>query len=172
MTSAWSRGARRLRERAGPARLKRCVGWTRPSMRIRRFLFVAVTIAASVDARASCPGPLTLDDQFARSSTVFVGRVIRQRVAPSADRGPATETTLEAERIWKGERRRTIVVRTCGWAEGRDAVTCSDDVRFRVGARYVVFASGHPLQTSDCQPTQLFDDAQATIRWLATKPDK
>jgi hypothetical protein len=133
---------------------------------------IAISVAP---ARATCPGPLTLEDQFAGSRTVFVGRAIAQQIVPRTDWPPrdrATETTFEVEEVWKGQTDTTLRLQTCGWNDGSEALTCSEDVIFVVGSRYVVFAAGDPLQTSGCQPTALVDRAGETLQWLSGKPHK
>lgn len=128
-----------------------------------------------VPTRAMCPGPLTLEDQFARSQTVFVGRAIAQQIVPTGSRSGtrATETTFQVEEIWKGQSNaKTLRVQTCGWNDGSEAMTCSEGFTFVVGSRYVVFAGGDPLETSQCQPTGLVDRARGTLQWLSGKPRK
>jgi hypothetical protein len=131
-----------------------------------------VTVALSiVPMRATCPG-FTLDDQYAQNSAVFVGRVIAQRVVGIAPDRRETETTFELETLWKGEEHSTLQVRTCGWRDGNEAVTCSEGITFVVGSRYVVFANGAPLRTSGCRPTSPVDQAALTLRWLSEETHK
>jgi hypothetical protein len=147
-------------------------------MEAQRLIFIALLPSwigvLVVPTLATCPGPLTLEDQFARSQTVFVGRAIAQQVVPTGLRSGTrvTETTFMVEELWKGRANVTLRVQTCGWKDGSEALTCSEDVIFVVGSRYVVFAAGDPLQTSGCQPTALVDRAGETLQWLSGKPHK
>jgi hypothetical protein len=132
------------------------------------------TLAFSNSVRAECPY-YTLEGAFMTSTVVFVGRATNQQVVaathPPPDRvNRVTETTFEVEDEWKGTSNRTVRIQTCGWTLGNETVTCSEDVRFVVGERYVVFAGGEPLETSGCRPTARVDRAERTLQWLADKP--
>ena len=123
---------------------------------------------------ATCPGPLTLEEQFARSQVVFIGRAVAQQiVVTDSSRGTrATETTFEVEEFWKGESKANVRVQTCGWHDEREAMTCSEAFTFVPGARSVVFAAGNPLETSLCHPTALADRAEATLTFLSAKSSR
>ena len=132
---------------------------------------LGVTAMFSATARASCPAT-TLESQFTSSAAVFLGRATNQHVV-TATRGPSdrvTETTFEVQERWKGASKTIVQVQTCGWTLGDKSVTCSDAVRFVIGERYLVFAAGQPLETSDCQPTERLDRADRTLQWLSDKP--
>jgi hypothetical protein len=147
-------------------------------MDTQRLMFMALLLswigASVVPTSAMCPGSVTLDDQFAHSQTVFVGRAVAQQIVPTGSRSEtrATETTFEVGEFWKGQKNPTIRIRTCGWIDGSMAMTCSEDVTFHVGLRYVVFASGDPLETNSCFPTGLVDRSEKTLQWLSGKPRK
>jgi hypothetical protein len=118
---------------------------------------------------------VTLEEQFARSQAVFVGRAIAQRIVPitSRDGERATETTFEVEELWKGEAKsKTLRVLICTWNDGFRAVTCEGPLIFTIGARYVVFASGDPLWATGCDPADLVYRAQETMHFLSGKPRK
>src|SRR5262249_40294895 len=83
-----------------------------------------------------------------------------------------TQTTFEVEEIWKGTADSARRVRTCGWTDGTIEMLCSECSTFMVGSRYVVFASGDPLETSQCLATALVDRAHKTLQWLSGKPRK
>jgi hypothetical protein len=160
-------------------RLKPGASQTKGLMDAHRLMFIVVLlsgIAVSIaPARATCPGPLTLEEQFARNRSVFLGRAIGQQIVPrtgSRQGTRATETTFEVEELWKGPSNATLRLQTCGWNDGSEALTCSEDFIFVVGSRYVVFAAGDPLKTSGCQPTALVDRAKETLQWLSGKPHK
>lgn len=130
---------------------------------------IAMTVAP---AGASCPRPPTLEERFAETPTVFVGRAIAQQVVPWPGRPAgtrATETTFHVEELWKGQPTATLRILNCGWQDVDETATCSD-FQFVVGSRYVVFAAGDPLETNECLPTGLVDRAEATLQWLARKP--
>ena len=119
----------------------------------------------------------TLEQQFAASSVVFVGVATAQEVETATEivQAPATTarwqrtiTTFKVEQVWKGPSDTTMRVRTCGENEG----DCSVSFAFQVGAKYLVFASGAPLQTSRCDPTSLVERAGPTLDWLKDKPRK
>jgi len=106
----------------------------------------------------------------AGSPVLFLGRAIGQQIVPNDRGGQETETALEVEKIWKGDTgAATIYVRTCGWDDGsgNESVTCGG-FSFRVGSRYVVFASGNPLSTSECVPTTSVERAAEVLQWLST----
>ena len=115
---------------------------------------------------------VTLDEDFKRSTAVFVGRAVAQRVmaTPTQSWPRTTETTLEVETLWKGAPEKTVQIRTCGGIVGKEAITCGEGFRFVVGSRYVVFADGQPLTTDACHHTALGERAQQTLQWLSKKP--
>jgi len=144
-------------------------------MNARRLTFIVLLFSWIGDIRAECAGPLILEDSFAYNGTVFVGRAIAQEIVSrtgARDGTWATETTFEVEELWKGQTNTTLRVQNCGWHDGNEAMTCSEDFTFVVGFRYVVFAAGDPLQTNSCGPTALVDRAAKTLQWLFDKPRK
>ena len=60
-------------------------------MHANRLMFIVLVLSAIgvsvVPARAMCPGPLTLEVQFANSQAVFVGRAIAQQIVPTGSGG-------------------------------------------------------------------------------------
>ena len=115
----------------------------------------------------------SLDQYFAGSRAVFVGRAIAREPSSRDDR--KTVTTFEVEEMWKGSPDMTIRIETCG-ADRRDlglVFSCEDSITFRLGSRYLVFAIGEPLQTDTCRPTGLIEGSrrsQDALRWLVDKP--
>jgi hypothetical protein len=138
-------------------------------------LLSCVSIAASsVSVAASCPF-LTLDEQFAQSAVVFVGRSTGQRVvaALGIPGGRATETTFRVEDVWKGTLTKAWSTRTCGFASAvGPALTCSDSVRFDVGARYVVFSTGDTVDATACMTNERVENAGKVLQWLSAKPHR
>jgi hypothetical protein len=124
-------------------------------------------------ANAEC-ATLAIDDEFNRSTAVFVGRAITQSVpmTPTLSWSRATETTFEVEDVWKGKPEKTIRIRTCGGTVGEESVTCGEGCHFVMGSRYVVFAEGQPLVTDTCHHTALAERAAETLQWLSKKPRK
>jgi hypothetical protein len=114
-------------------------------------------------ARAACP-LFSLEDQVAyRDAAVFTGRATSQRVIPSEAKAIGsmmTETTFEVEDVWKGDVGPVAQVRTCGYTLGNESMTCSEGVTFSIGTRYIIFASGNPLQTNGCFSTQRLDSVE------------
>ena len=149
-------------------------------MDARRWAFVAVLlscIGVSFEPLfASCPGGIPTDDlslekSFNRSTAVFMGRAIGQRIHKAGETA-FTNTTFQVEDIWKGPREaRTLVVRTCGYRDprtGREQLCGGGVYFFGVGSRYVLFVSGEPLRV-DCDPVELIDSkvVQPVLRWLS-----
>ena len=104
-----------------------------------------------------------------------MGRAIAQQVVswPGRPAGTrATETTFHVEELWKGEPTATLRILNCGWQDVDETSTCSDS-QFVVGSRYVVFATGDPLETNECLSRRpSVDRAEQTLQWLASKPHK
>ena len=144
----------------------------------RRFLrFTLSTLFSltltSTSVRALCE-KLTLEEQFARSTAVFVGRATAQeRETPE---GPRTVTTFAVEDVWKGASETTLRVRACGpsvrLSNGNVAICDADAFTFAVGSTILVFTTGNPLRTDKCQPTALVERAVPTLQWLADKPHR
>ena len=145
---------------------------------MRRWTFVVIfllhTPVATARVHAECGAMMSLDEQFAMSQAVFVGRAIGQEIVSNQSRPGSreTQTTFEVEEIWKGTADSARRVRTCGWTDGTLMTTCSEGFTFIVGSRYVVFATGDPLETSQCFATALVDRAEKTLLWLSEKPRK
>jgi hypothetical protein len=132
-------------------------------------LLGSFVIAHSVmPANAEC-ATLAIEDEFSRSTAVFVGRAIAQSVAttPTLSWSRVMETTFEVEDVWKGKPEKTIRIRTCGGTVGEESITCGEAFHFVVDSRYVVFAEGEPLVTNTCHHTALVDRAEQTIQWLS-----
>jgi hypothetical protein len=148
---------------------------------IRRFVaaLIATVSFSGVPVAADCP-ILPLENLFAQSSAVFVGRAVSQRVVADdsghAHNGLISETTLEVEEIWKGQAGQsgTLPVRVCGYYDPAtgNTVTCGTGNRFVVGSRYVVFAYGDPLRASpECdQHFGTVENMKDILQWLADKP--
>jgi hypothetical protein len=138
----------------------------------KKHAVVAVLIGACVapggdvaQAR-SCAVAESIGMEFKHSAAVFVGRVKSTDVAhgPHGTFDVQTVATFDVERWWKGPQTKTVKVRSCGTQD----VVCITGIDFKPGDRYVVFATGRPLETTVCQRTELVNDAAATLKWLET----
>ena len=121
--------------------------------------------------RASCPAGVTLEQHFAGSAVVFVGRATaRKTTAAPLPKDWTTLTTFEVEDVWKGPTEATISITTCGGAvEGiAESVTCSESMAFRFGARYLVFASSRVSIVSTSEPRPR--TRAPTASWIAPSP--
>jgi hypothetical protein len=138
-------------------------------MRRTTLVLVAVWIGlASVPLRALCER-LPLEQQFARSAVVFVGRATAQEI----ENVTRVVTTFTVQEMWKGAPATEVRVTTCGQGRrGDELLVCDPDsfTSFRIGSTYLVFASGDPLRTSACVSTALLERASATLEWLAKQP--
>jgi hypothetical protein len=131
---------------------------------------------SSVPLRATCVS-MPLEQQFAESTVIFVGRATAQQsaartlvVGTVTVEEINTVTTFTVEQMWKGAPATEVRVTTCGGQLGDRGVTCSNSFTFSAGSTYLVFASGEPLQTSRCVPTALLEQASQTLEWLAKQP--
>jgi hypothetical protein len=144
-------------------------------MACRHSIFILVALFAMAHSltpvHAECLA-LTLDQEFKRSTAIFVGRAIAQSPVTTAANLTATETTFEVESLWKGQTKTPLRIRTCGGTVGDKEFTCAEGIRFLVGSRYIVFAEGAPLETSACSGTELLSQAEQTLQWLSHKPHK
>ena len=136
---------------------------------MKLFIFTLVVALSPVHVRAECT-IVNFDTQFADAAAVFVGRAVQQEVVMSKRGERVTETTLDVEDVWKGVSERIVRMQTCGWALPNAGLVCSEDFHFTVGDTYLVFASGQPLETSRCQPTERMDRADKQLQWLSNKP--
>ena len=151
-------------------------------MDARKWAFVAALfswIGVSFEPlSASCPGGIQTDDlslarSLTRSTAVFIGRPISQRLVklPQAE-VTFIDTTFKVENIWKGPQdAQTLVVRSCGYRDprtGQEQICGGGVYFFDIGLRYVLFVSGEPLRVV-CDPVELIDGALAphVLAWLS-----
>jgi hypothetical protein len=152
------------------------------ALEMRRATLVLMVVAfglASVPVRALCR-KMMLEEQYAGSAVVFVGRATAQEAeARTRVLGTTTKftreeintaTTFTVEEMWKGAPAPEVRVATCGGVLGDRHQACDPSFTFRIGSSYLVFASGEPLQSSECVPTALLERASDTLEWLAKKP--
>jgi hypothetical protein len=132
-------------------------------------IVVTLTGAASAGhadrvAASICIVGLSNEAHFAAASFVFRGRAVAQELVPrDSGTGRDTRTTFEVERVWKGESRARVGVRTCG---GDGTVICGETFTFRVGEQYLVFAEGEPLSTNSCTLTGVLERSAVLVAWL------
>lgn len=140
----------------------------RPVVIVLASLLVATAQVAPALAR-SCGAKSAIDDEFASSSAVLLGRVVaiapgqREYVSdvPGEILRVATRiATIEVEREWKGPGHGIVTIETCE--------RCTTEVRFEVGDRLVVFAHGEARGVSSCSRTYREADPRfaPTLRWL------
>jgi hypothetical protein len=100
-----------------------------------------------------CSETGSVADELQASQAVFFGRIIALTIDTLTVDGTPFErmrATFKVERGWKGAKESQIDVFTCG-----DQVSlCTCGVDFRLGGRYLVFASGQPLGTGSCDRTR------------------
>jgi hypothetical protein len=119
----------------------------------------------------SCGPPLPIEREFAVSSAVFIGTIIEIEVQKGLEViGTQTVATFSVENVWKGVSRPTMQVATPGGGN----VIFSTSLSFKLGERYVVFASGPFPSSISCGRTgtkahYLWND---TIEWLERQPSK
>lgn len=137
------------------------------SSRVALVVLAALALGAR-PAAWSCALPQPVEQEFAESTAVFVGRVIATEVRTGRESEASTVATFAVERAWKGVSASTVEVATCG---GGNEI-CTVAVEFRVGERYLVFAGGEPLFTSKCgrTGTAKHDLWEQTWEWLSQRP--
>lgn len=108
-------------------------------------LVLAVVLGLASDAAATTLLPISDGELRARSRVVVEGVVLRVEARRNRRGVPETETTIRVERVFKGARRETLLVRDRGGelpdGSGLEIFGRPDYV---VGRRVVVFAIPHP----------------------------
>ena len=129
-------------------------------------LAIGVVILAPDQVLACpCTETGTVRDELKSSRAVFLGRVIALAIETVALENSTAErmrATFKVERRWKSATRSTIEVWTCG----DQTAVCTCGLDFKLGERYVVFASGQPLGTGSCDRTRVASAAEAIIAEL------
>jgi hypothetical protein len=106
-----------------------------------------------------------LADELRSSRAVFLGRIVALSIDPIFVGGTEVErmrATFRVEHSWKGVKGRTVDVLTCG----TQTVFCTCRADFRLGERYVVFASGQPLGTGSCNRTAPAGSSEGVVAEL------
>ena len=112
-----------------------------------------------------CTETGTVRDELRSSEAVFLGRITAlaiETVRLETTTAERMRATFKVERRWKGAKRSTVEVWTCG----DQTAVCTCGVDFRLGERYVVFASGQPLGTGSCDRTRVAATADGVISEL------
>jgi hypothetical protein len=107
---------------------------------------------------------------FREASAVFAGRVVALEIVTRKIDGRAEEetvATLEVLRRWKGSSDSKLRVRTCG----TQTMICTCGTHFELGAYFVVFAQGEPLETGSCQRTRSYTPVphEPEYEWLGAE---
>ena len=119
-------------------------------------LFIGPRVSGAARQCVMFPEP---DELFRINDTVFTGTVLSNTPVPGPEDGVQNIGILRGERFWKGAPRREIRV--------------GSDLPFRVGERYVVFASGEPLSTTiACEAAQPMSKALKKRLWLSRQPSR
>lgn len=119
---------------------------------IRRLLLgciVVIACTARPVGACTCAEFGSLANEYHHSRAVFVGRIVSIEISSKVIKGETIENmiaTFVVERRWKGPSVRRLRVQTCG----TQALVCTCGFDFELGERYVIFADGKPLNTSDC----------------------
>jgi len=121
---------------------------------------------------ARCPTPPKVSDELEKSDAVFTGKVITeeyQPVKPTSAGGDVLTVKLAVERWWKGERKKevTLYTQTIRYPNGLTSFM-SEDFRFHVGERYLVYAklTARGLSTNNCRRTKALALAEEDLRDL------
>ena len=118
---------------------------------------LSIIVKPSKVFACDCIGPGTPNEELARSTAVFSGKVISINRSLS---GYAYNVTFDVEKIWKGVSEKNIVVSTsisgasCGFG-------------FKEGEKYIVYANGEKsLSAGLCSRTHLLTQADTDISVL------
>jgi hypothetical protein len=104
-------------------------------------------------ASAQCAGKESISSAFERSTYVFSGRVVLLDQITS---------TIQVDKMWKGEERSEIVMRTGTLVTAGGFMTISERVEYAIGQQYVIYASGSldKLTAPGCSHSGLLSDAE------------
>lgn len=121
----------------------------------------------SGNVHACTCGEQTVIEQRENASAVFLGTVI-SKVRSNAVERDGVRVTFKVTRVWKGDVGREFVVYTGPTSDLYSFENlCAPP--FKVGASYVVFATGkEKLETDVCAGTLLLAQAKATIQKLGS----
>src|SRR5262249_40386116 len=112
-----------------------------------------------------CSDTGTVEDEIQSSGAVFLGRVTGlaiETVQLEHSTAERMRATFKVDRRWKGAKGSTVQVWTCG----DQTAVCTCGIEFKLGERYLVFASGKPLSTGSCDRTRVATTAEAIISQL------
>ena len=120
--------------------------------RIAGALLVALTCLARDAGACICTESAGLAADFGEASAVFAGEIVALELVEKTVEDTVVQdmvATFRVVRRWKGPSGDRIRVKTCG----TQASLCTCGAAFALGKRFVVFASGKPLETSSCDRT-------------------
>jgi hypothetical protein len=144
---------------------------------IRIWLVLLLTCTVAVGRFGNAPStrcfkPRTVTEELEKSDAVFTGKVIAEEYQPvksTSEGGEVLTVKLAVERWWKGEVKKevTLYTQTIRYPNGRTSFM-SEDFRFQVGMRYLVYASGTSgeLRTNGCRRTKAVVQADDDLREL------
>jgi hypothetical protein len=121
---------------------------------------------------SECEPPGSASVELHRATAVFAGEVVTQEFRELKDEASrerlgegALVTRFKVERWWKGGEAKEVEVFTTAAQEGAEIHTLPEDVRFRVGQKYLVYAFGpaEELRTRRCSRTRGLKDAGEDI---------
>lgn len=139
-------------------------------MKARHGLFILLVglvtfVLGSSDSHACTCGETTVAQQRENASVVFLGTVSK-KVRSNAVARDGVQVTFRVARVWKGDAKREIAIYT-GPTSDLYPFENLCTPRFKVGARYVVFAFGKDkLETDVCSGTLPLAEARTTIHAL------
>jgi hypothetical protein len=150
------------------------------------FLLVIILLIIQSDAipASRCLKRRSVSEEFKDSTAVFAGLVVAEEYRPVSskeDRLPEGGETLvvrfAVEQWWKGSGNEEVILYT-GVTRYPGGLTrnFSEDFKFRVGKRYLVYASGleDALRTNGCRRTAELEKAEEDLQKLgeAKLPEK
>lgn len=129
---------------------------------IRLFLLPAVLLSLVFTANpsafaCSCAPPPPPKKALKGSEAVFSGKVTKIEIA---EKKGLKEVTIEVQTVWKGAKKKTLVVRTA-----IHGATCG--YSFKMGKSYLIYCySSDPLTTGLCTRTKPLDKAVDDLKEL------
>jgi Tissue inhibitor of metalloproteinase len=128
--------------------------------------FLMLLIPATPTYACSCASLPPADENLARKTAVFAGKVVSIKNAnfsifkSSAD---PVQVTLEVSEVWKGPAQQKIVITTA-----ESSASCG--YNFDLNSEYLVYAHGenNQLSTGLCEGTKLLSSAASDLAILGT----
>ncbi len=121
---------------------------------------------------ARCFIPVSVSEELQKSDAVFAGKVIAEEYRPlktASDRGEVLTVRIAVEKWWKGGKSDEVILYTSTIRYPGGITSFLDhDFHFRVGERYLVYASGDSdsLRTNGCRRTKKLGSADDDLQQL------